>query len=344
MIGKFLSNILTLIMLVFMLTSVVGYLLDRPILLSYVTSESMSPTLEKGDLFVINPFAKGKVGDIIVFKLRDRWTVHRIFAETSGGYITKGDNNIATDQQDNGSPVKKGEVAGVVVTVFGKPLKIPMVGNYIQELSKRSSNVFVAIAVIALGSILMTRDSDSKKKKRKKKAIIIRYKTLYAIVSSIFLAMFVISVVASWGSVGFNYISTKAGNQQEGWYLPNSEFVRKITIKNRALYPTTFVLSPKSDRVTLDRSIFTLQGREERYVNVHVRVPSDTRVYYELIDVYSYPSMLPSDAIGSMWKVSKYLPLIALTSEIGAVLAGVYLLTGSDEDYVRIKIRRRFIW
>jgi len=341
MIGKLLSNILTLVMLLFMLTSIAGYLLDRPILISYVTSESMSPTLEKGDLFVINPFAKGKVGDIIVFKLRDRWTVHRIYAETDEGYITKGDNNIATDQQDSGKPIKKEYVVGVVITIFDKPLKIPMIGNYIQELSKHASNVFVAIAVIFLGIILMTRDSNNK---RKKKVILIRYKTLYSIVSAVLIAMFVTSVVASWGTVSFNYVSTKAGNQHEGWYLPNSEFVRKITIKNRAFYPTTFVLSSKSDRITIDSSSFTLQGGEERYVNVHVKVPSDTRVYYELIDVYAYPSLLPPDVIKSMWEVSKYLPLTVLTSEIAAILAGVYLLTRSDEDFVRIRIRRRFVW
>ena len=345
MIGNILSNILTLAMLIFMLTSIAGYLLDRPVLLSYVTSESMSPTLEKGDLFIINPLTKGKVGDIVVFKLRDRWTVHRIYAETEDGYITKGDNNIATDQQDNGKPIKREDIAGVVVTIFDKPLKIPIVGNYLQEISKQASNVFVAVAVISLGCILMTRDSSGKTNKKKKKVILVKYKTIYSVVSAVLITMFVISVVATWGTVSFNYVSTKAGNQQEGWYLPNSEFVRKITIKNRGFYPTTFILSPKSDRITLDSSSFTLQGREERYVNVHVKVPSDTRVYYELIDVYAYPSMLPPDVIKSMWDVSKYLPLTTFTLEIAAILAGVYLLTGSDEeDFVRIKIKRRFIW
>ncbi|WP_297500829.1 S26 family signal peptidase, partial [Thermococcus sp.] len=88
---RLIENIVVVVATVFLLASVTGFLLGRPVLLSYAYSESMTPTINKGDMFFINPLSKGgKAGDIIVFHRRDGWTVHRIFAVTEEGYVTKG--------------------------------------------------------------------------------------------------------------------------------------------------------------------------------------------------------------------------------------------------------------
>jgi len=80
--------------------SLAGALLDRPVFVSYAYSGSMTPTISKGDVFFINPLSKNpEVGDIIVFNAGGTWTVHRIVGVVEDGYITKGDNNVATDQQ-----------------------------------------------------------------------------------------------------------------------------------------------------------------------------------------------------------------------------------------------------
>jgi signal peptidase len=336
------GDILTLLAVVFLLTSVMGFILDRPVLISYVTSDSMTPTLNKGDLFLINPFSKGKTGDIIVFKINGHWTVHRIYAETSEGYITKGDNNVATDQQDNrNSAVKKEDVVGTVVTIFNKPVKIPYVGIYIQEFSKSTKNLYIAVIVIVLGSILLTGGKERVRKKRSKRVIKLKYKTLYTIVSAITIAIILISIVATWGTIGFNYASTLAGGQKEGWYLPNTEFDRPIILKNRAFYPMYYILSPKGDRITLDKTDFILMRNGKESVDVHVKVPADTKIYYEQIDVYTYPPLLPVDIIKKLWNLNPYLPLVTFSLEIAGVLVIVYLATGSgEEEIVKMKMRR----
>jgi len=337
------GDILTLLAVVFLLTSVTGFILDRPILISYVTSDSMTPTLNRGDLFLINPFSKGSVGDIVVFKMNGHWTVHRIYAETSEGYITKGDSNLATDQQGNGGTVKREDVVGTVVTIFNKPIKIPYIGIYIQDFSKSTKNLYIAIIVIVLGSILLTGGKE-RVRKRRRRVIKVKYKTLYTIVSAITIAMILISIVATWGTIGFNYASTLAGGQKEGWYLPNTEFNRPIILENKALYPMYYILSPRGERITLDKTDFTLMRNEKVSTNVHVKVPADTKIYYEKIEVYTYPPLLPTDIIEELWSMSPYLPLFAFSFEMACALAVVYIVTGSgEEEVVRIKIRRRYI-
>ena len=73
--------------------------------LTVVTSNSMYPTLRKGDLLLVvkaDP-TKLRVGDIIVFKApwRDSYIVHRIIAIENSPhgivFYTKGDNNAVPD-------------------------------------------------------------------------------------------------------------------------------------------------------------------------------------------------------------------------------------------------------
>lgn len=89
----------------------------------------MTPTICREDVFFINPFDRNpNVGDIIIFQREDIWTVHRVVAITDEEYITKGDNNIATDQQSCNIPsVTQDKIGGTVVTASEKVLTIPKV-------------------------------------------------------------------------------------------------------------------------------------------------------------------------------------------------------------------------
>ncbi len=336
-----LSDIFLFVIVAFLLTSTAGFLLNRPVLLSYVTSDSMSPTLNRGDVFLINPLAEAKPNDIIVFDLNGHWTVHRVVAETDEGYITKGDHNIATDQQGGStSIVKRESVAGVVPVLLETPIKIPEAGNYIQRSSGTSMNIVLAVFMIAGGAILLTGKEEKRKKERK--VYRLRYKTAYVAVSTVSIAMLLLSVIATWGVVGFNYASTVAGGQRDGWYLPESEFERQIEIKNNALFPLLYLFSSDSDRVELKDESRILSAGEKAELSVHVKVPSETRIYYEEIKVHAYPLILPSDVIIRMYGLNPFLPLLAFAVEFAVVLVAVYYATrAGEEEVVRLSKRRR---
>ncbi len=91
-----------------------------------VDGHSMLPTLEGGDLVVIQsvPIGDVHVGDIIVYNgycsSLGESVVHRVVSVTSSGLITKGDNNPETDQASNiaVSPITAQCLEGKVVYVI----------------------------------------------------------------------------------------------------------------------------------------------------------------------------------------------------------------------------------
>ena len=344
---KLMELLPTFVIGLFLITSIVGFVLDRPILISYVYSDSMSPTLEKGDLFFINPLSKGDVNDVIVFKMNSKWTVHRVYAKEHDGYVTKGDNNVATDQQEGKNPkIPKDAVIGKVITVGGQPLRIPRAGEYIKYLSKKGSNLYIAMAFLVLGAILLTTSGEERKKKSRKKYIKVKFKTLYAVTASLILVVLVVSIMLSWGTLTFSYSSTLAGGQREGWYLPGSTFEEELTLKNRAIYPFLYFVEAQGDRVEiLSEKSFRIYGGEQEKIKVRVSVPEDTRIYGEKIHVYAYLPILPEGTITKLYHKSPYLPLIAYLTEASFFLTLLYFAVGAgSEDIVRYRVHRSRIF
>ena len=91
-----------------------------------VLGHSMLPTLEGGDLVVLQsvPISQVHVGNIIVYdgscSAFGISVVHRVVAITSGGLITKGDNNAETDQSLSiaTGPITQSCLEGKVVFVI----------------------------------------------------------------------------------------------------------------------------------------------------------------------------------------------------------------------------------
>ncbi|WP_297509137.1 signal peptidase I [Thermococcus sp.] len=341
---KLLENIVVVVATVFLLASVTGFLLGRPVLLSYAYSESMTPTINKGDMFFINPLSKGgKIGDIIVFHRGDGWTVHRVFAITEKGYVTKGDNNVATDQQNGENPlVRREDVIGKVVELGGRPLIIRGGGAFIESLRARLTS-FYAVVIFLLAGAFLTFSGGDKRDRGRRKYLKVRAKTLYAVVSIVIIAGFLFVTVASWGTLTFTYSSTLAGGQREGWYLPGSTFERNVTVKNSALYPFHYFITVSGGRVELlNGDTFEIPGRGTHEISLRISVPKETRIYKEEITVHSYPSILPGWLVASLYNISPYLPLLPYAMELAGVLVVFYYLADVGRgDILRIRVRRR---
>ncbi|WP_297534596.1 signal peptidase I [Thermococcus sp.] len=339
---KLIEAAFALIVIIFILGSAVGYVLDRPVFISYAYSGSMTPTIDKGDLFIMNPFARSyHVGDIIVFHRRTGWTVHRIFAVTDEGFITKGDNNVATDQE-NGlyPPVKPRDIAGKVVVVMGHPLVIRGGGTFIENLRSKFTNVYAVIVLLIIGAIL-TFSGDSKVRRRKKKFYRLKVRTLYAVLSVLLIGTFLFVTVASWGTLSFSYSSTLAGGQRAGWHLPGSVFEQNLTVKNNAVYPFYYFIGGGSNRTELlGESSFRLSGGSSKVLMVRVNVPLQTRIYVEKFTVRSYPAILPGSVVSALYGISPYAPLVPYAILMSVMLFGFYRLAGiGDVDVIRIRRR-----
>ncbi|MDV3276945.1 MAG: signal peptidase I [Nitrososphaerales archaeon] len=111
-----------------------------------VTGISMLPTLEQGDLVVVQqvPINQLAVGDIIVYdppcSAEGTAVIHRVIIVAGNGFITKGDNNGLTDQGADiaNGPVTQGCIEGKVVFV------VP----YIERLSELPYGINYLLAAL----------------------------------------------------------------------------------------------------------------------------------------------------------------------------------------------------
>lgn len=90
------------------------------------TGDSMSPRVVAGDLVVVRPADRYRVGDVIAYDSPDlgRTVLHRIVAVDGGTFTTQGDHNGWVDSH---RPAP-GEVAGREV------LHVPGLGNHLRSL------------------------------------------------------------------------------------------------------------------------------------------------------------------------------------------------------------------
>ena len=114
---------------------VAGSVLGQPILIGFVETGSMEPTLAPGDGFVPIPSAVAgdiEEGDVVVFRAKrlhgGGLTTHRVVGETESGYITQGDANPSTDQAADEPPVKDAQITAVALQINGQVVDLPHVG------------------------------------------------------------------------------------------------------------------------------------------------------------------------------------------------------------------------
>lgn len=105
---------------------VLCYVLDTEYPVASITSGSMWPALKKGDLVLMEGVEKSelKTGDIVVYRNKKGFTIHRIIEINEKTLKTKGDANNISD-----SSIKYEDIVGRTVNISGKPFRIPKLGN-----------------------------------------------------------------------------------------------------------------------------------------------------------------------------------------------------------------------
>ena len=109
--------------------SIAFVLYSELVFFSVVVSDSMNPTLRKGDLILVqNIYVKPEAGDIITAKVPDvRLPVmHRIVSISGDEIRTKGDANAVEDSWR----IKKSQILGKGFLISGKPVVIHNLGYY----------------------------------------------------------------------------------------------------------------------------------------------------------------------------------------------------------------------
>lgn len=334
-----LQKALLLIFSFFVLLSVFSLILSAPLLIAYIKSESMSPTLNKNDLVFINIFDRNfEVGDIVVFNSNGDWICHRIVKKTAEGYITKGDRNIATDQFSGKETVGDDKIIGKILSFNGDPVNIPL-GSGVEILEDLfAKNKLLLFFILALGGLLMLGKGE---KKRKGKGYIrIKTKTLFIISSLLLITVFSLANVIAFEKKEINYGTTSAGGLREDWVFPGESFSRQVEFENGGSYPYYYRISTNSLNLKFENSGFILYPGEKKILEVQVFAPEDTSIHTEKIFVAKYIPLLPTELIEAL-DLHPYLPILAMDLEISLILLAIYYLGNFEGEIIKIRKRWR---
>jgi len=356
----------------------VGQVLGTPVLLGYVETGSMEPTMNPGDGFVAVPSAlAGDVqeGDVVVFRAEKiqggGLTTHRVVDVTERGYVTRGDANPFTDQDGGEPPVKDAQVVAKALQVGGTVVVIPNVGTVVTGLQEAFETVQRQLAVLtgnsvflgaqglaylllALSALLYVFDllysgrgpqRDNSRDRRRDHGV------SPAVIVAVLAAILVIAATAAMtvpaGSEEFGVVSAEFSAESPTVIETGETSTLPYRVPNAGLIPLYAYVEPASEGVRVSPERVRVGGRDSATVDVTLTAPDETGYYRRFVTEHRYLAVLPHSVIETLYGTHPWLPILAIDAVLagGVALLGVVLL---GERRVRVRSREsrhsRSLW
>ena len=359
------------LLLVVLLSVLSGQLFGQPLLLTYVETGSMAPTLEPGDAFVAIPTALAgpvEVGDVVVFEATTLdgggLTTHRVVGETTGGYVTRGDANVVTDQDSGEPPVPEGRVLAVAWQVGDDPVVIPRlglvaiaarslvegVGGWLAGLLGRPGLLGAqgsALALLALGAaayaVATGLEPDDRRRRhlrsrRRPHVVDVRW---FVLALALAVAVFATaSMAVPVGPQEFELISAENDAPGPRIVAAGTSETTTYTVPGGGLLPAVVVLEPASEGLAVEPTQFYVRGGETENATVTLTAPPDIGYAPQYLHERRYLAVLPTDVIMGLYAVHPWLPVLVIDAmlSVGFALLGLAWLGGGQ---LRIRERTR---
>jgi signal peptidase len=353
---------------VVVLSLVVGQFLGQPVLLSFVETGSMQPTLDPGDGFVAVPAAiAGDIGpgDVVTFEAQEiqggGLTTHRVVGETERGYITQGDNNPFTDQ-DGGEPVvQDAEIVAKAFTVGGSVVVIPHLGTVAMGLQSafeslqtwlavtfgvRSLQGTQGLAYIILGLSAVayavewytdrnSRDRPERDRSRDNGTSV--FATVLAL-ALVLMATATAAMVVPGGTQEYGVVSAEFESENPTVIERGTSQEIEYVVPNSGLVPVYTYVTPASPGVDVDPQRVFVGSRSETTTTVTLSAPGETGYYRLFVAEHRYLAVLPPSVIDELYGIHPWAPLLAINGLLGGsiVALGVVLFRGEP---ARIRAR-----
>ena len=367
---RLLSVTLQVAAILVILSLVLGVYLGQPVLLSFVETGSMQPTLDPGDGFIAIPApVAGEVetGDVVTFDAQEieggGLTTHRIVDETDRGYITQGDNNPFTDQ-DGGEPtVQDADIVATAATFGGSVIVIPHLGtgamafqSTIESVQTSLSTTFglrslqgtQGLAYLLFGLSVVayvvdwyltanTRETRERSRTRDDGVSVVAIFLLLALVlmATATAAMVVPAGTQEYGVVSADFESDSPTVIEQG----TSEQIDYI-VPNAGLIPVYAYVSPASPEVDVESDQIAVGSRDEATTTVTLTAPDDTGYYRMFVQEHRYLAVLPPAVIDELYQIHPWVPLVVINGLLGGSLIGLGLLLVRGESN-RIRWQKR---
>jgi signal peptidase len=341
---RYLSLAATAVVALAVLSLVVGNLLGQPILLSYVETGSMAPTLSPGDGFVaVPPAIAGAVetGDVVTFRAQEiqggGLTTHRVVGETEQGLITQGDANPFTDQDSDEPPVRPEQVVAVAWQPGGTVLVVPHLGTAveglqgaIQTLQVRLAGLlgtrsllglqgfayllFGATVVLYVLDLYFADDTDRERSPGRDTGVSARL-LVGAMALGLVLAA-TAAMAAPAGSQEFTIVSAEFDSDSQFVVQQGSSTTSQYSVGNGGVVPVVTFLEPGSDAVDIQPREIHLGPRAVANATLTLSAPPDTGAYRRYVVEHRYFALLPRSVIRGLYNVHSWLPVVAIDALI----------------------------
>ena len=362
---------LTAAFVVVVLALLVGQAVGQPVLLGYVTSDSMEPTISEGDGFVVVPaFATGEpeTGDVVVFDAQELHdgglTTHRVVDETDEGYITKGDANPFRDQDADEPPVREGQIVAHALEVHGEVVTIPHLGTAVTTVhsvvaapfesvgSGQAGTVLVlaGIVLLVLAGAMSDRQRETTRSRTRESVVSARLIVLVAVVVVVGAAT--LAMVLPAGVYEFQVAGAEDPTDESNVVEPGETAQIEYETGNSGILPVLVITEPVDEDVAVEpeQSVLTRGDRVE--TTVSVSVPDEPDIYHRHIRESRYLVVLPPRVIAGLHAIHPVAALIAVDLVVAAfVLATgraifgtghLRMRTGPDHVPLTVRLRRRF--
>lgn len=372
---RFLWLALQLSLIVLVVALIIGQFLGQPILLSYVTTDSMEPALSPGDGFVAIPAELAGTpgtGDVVVFEAEQieggGLTTHRIVGETGQGYVTQGDNNFVTDQDGGEPPVQEARIVAVAWQPTGDVLAIPHLGTAVEGIQSAlaslqfwlaslfGTDLFLGLEglgyllfAITIGLYLLLGhfESDRQREDRSRSRDAGTSTRMIAVgLALLVVAGATAAMVVPAGTTDYGIVSAEFDSDRPTTIPMGTTDELPYAMDNAGFVPAVVILEPESDNMATDPYQTTLAPGEQLNATVEITTPPETGYFQYFVTEHRYLQILPPSVIVAMYEVHPWLPLLVINALIGApfYLFTMVLLGGNKRLRTRRKNERASGW
>jgi signal peptidase len=345
---ELLSKITQVVLLVLIISLIAGQVLGQPVLLAFVETGSMEPTMDPGDGFVAVPSqVAGPVeeGDVIVFEAEEiqggGLTTHRVVDETDRGYLTRGDANPFTDQDSGEPPVKDAQIVATALQVGGQVVVIPHLGTVVAAVQGFMSTVqrwlasalgsrsllgvqglaylFLA-ATVAWYLLGLWRGSGGRSRTRDRNRT--RHEgTDTRLIAAGFALLVVVaataSMVAPAGTQEFGVVSAEFDSDRPTVIRAGESKPLTYRVPNGGLLPVVAYLEPASEGVDIRPGRTRVSPGGTATATVTLSAPSEPGYYRRFLVEHRYLAVLPVSVIDGLYRLHPWVPIVVIDLLVG---------------------------
>lgn len=368
------SRLLGALLVVLLCAMLVGQFVGTPVVLSYVETDSMEPTLEPGDGFVAIPAGLSgppEEGTVVTFEAErlhgGALTTHRVVGETEGGYVTQGDANPFTDQDGQEPPIAEGQIKATALQLGGDVVVIPHLGTVAMGIQSGLDTIQrtvaaalgtrallgaqglgyllggLAIGVYLLDMLFAGSGKDRSRSRSRDDGIDPR---LIAVgFALLVMGAATAAMVAPGGTQQIEMISAEFDSERPTVVPQGETSTVDYEVYNAGVLPVMAYVEPGSDRVEPEPSELYLDSRSSAELSLSLHAPDETGYYPQYVTERRYLVVLPRGVIATLYDLHPWMPLIAINGVLGG---SFYLLTtialGSGRLRDRSRNRERPAW